>query len=234
MKKKKGDESMPASISGIDFNEMNQNGIFNPGDSGIPNAFISLLLPNGTCAQVQSDAAGNYNFTNLTQVGNYQIFETVTTLNACPPTVFTQPSGRTNLTRPRVITVPIMQAQIDANTAFPNENFGHTNAAPFGCATEGMLVSDPKNTTNLTTTDLMTGVATTVGAITPAGLYNAIGYNIVDNNLYGYDTTTNQVVRISNGGAATLFATIPNLPGAIYNVGDVDANGHLYLYSTKL
>lgn len=223
---------MPASISGIVFNDINQNGIFNPGDPGIPNAFISLLLPNGTCVQTQSDAAGNYSFINLTLPGTYQIFETVTAPNACPPTVFTQPAGMTNSTTPRVITLPVSQAQIDAGAAISNQNFGHTTAAAFGCSENGILVSGSSTATNLSTVDLVTGASTTIGGITPAGLYNAIGYSIVDNNLYGYDVTTNQVVRISNTGTASLFATIPNLPVSVYNVGDVDANGHLYLYST--
>lgn len=223
---------MPASISGITFNDLNQNGTFNPGDPGIPNAYISLLSPNGTCTQVQSNASGNYSFTGLTVPGTYQIFETVSLPNACPPTAFTQPTGFTNSTTPRTITLPISQAQIDANTAFPNQNFGHTTAAAFGCSGDGILVSGPSGTTNLSTIDLMTGASTTIGGVLPAALYNAIGYSIVDNNLYGYDANTNQVVRISNTGTASLFATIPNLPPDIYNVGDVDANGHLYLYSS--
>lgn len=181
---------MAASISGIVFNDINQNGIFNPGDPGIPNAFISLLLPNGTCIQTQSDATGNYSFTNLTLPGTYRVFETVTTPNACPPTVFTQPSGMTNSTTPRAITIPISQAQIDANTNFPNEDFGHANVTAFGCSENGILVSGSSTTTSLSTIDLMSGSSTTIGPITPTGLYNAIGYSIVDNNLYGYDDST--------------------------------------------
>lgn len=223
---------MAAIISGNIFNDLNQNGIFTPGDPGIPNAYLSLLLPDGTCTQVQSDASGNYSFAGLTLPGTYKIYETVSVPNACPPTVFTQPSGMTNSTTPRVITVPITQAQIDAGTTIPNERFGHANVVAFGCSTEGVLVSGSGAATNLSTVDLMTGVSTTVGPLTPTGVYNAIGYSIVDNNLYGYDGTTKQVVRISNSGTATLFATIPNLPVGGYNVGDVDANGHLYLYET--
>lgn len=223
---------MPASITGFIFNDLNQNGIRDPGEPGIPNAYASLLLPGGTCVQTQSDATGSYTFAGLATAGVYQVSETVSIPNACPPTVFTQPTGFTNSTTPRVITQSITQAQITANTAFTGKNFGHTNATPFGCSSKGILVSGPAGTTNLSTIDLMTGAVTNVGAITPAALYNAIGYSIVDNNLYGYDGTTNQVVRISNTGVGSLFATIPNLPVANYNVGDVDSSGHLYLYAT--
>lgn len=225
---------MPASIAGIVFNDIGQNGVYNPGDPGIPNAYVQLLLPNGTCEQVQTNATGNYSFTGITLPGTYQIYETVSLPDACPPTVFTQPTGLTNSTTPRVITLPISQAQIDANTGFTNEDFGHANVAAFGCSTEGILVSGSTSATSLSTVDLMTGASTVVGGITPAGEYNAIGYSIVDNNLYGYDITTNQVVRISSTGSASLFATIPNLPVDIYNVGDVDASGHLYLYSSDI
>lgn len=101
--------------------------------------------------QTHSDASGNYTFSNLSLSGTYQIFETVAIPNACPPTVFTQPTGMTNSTTSRVIVLPISQAQINTNTPFANENFGHANVSEFGWSTEGILVSGTASATNLST-----------------------------------------------------------------------------------
>lgn len=62
--------------------------------------------------------------------------------------------------------------------------------------------------------------------------YNAIGYNVNDNFLWGYSRATNQIFKLGSDGSE-LF-TIPNLPtpatSASGSVGTVDLNGYLYLY----
>src|SRR5690606_23756315 len=73
---------------------------------------------------------------------------------------------------------------------------------------------------------------TTLLTTLPATDYNAIGYNVNDNFLWGYSPTTNQVFKLGSDGSE-LF-TIPNLPAptstASGSVGTIDLNGYLYLY----
>ncbi|WP_458626930.1 HYR-like domain-containing protein [Winogradskyella sp. PC D3.3] len=58
---------------------------------------------------------------------------------------------------------------------------------------------------------------------------NAIGYNIVDNYIYGLLQGSNKVVKIDSNGDIELM-TVTGLIGNNYASGDVDANGILYLY----
>ena len=56
----------------------------------------------------------------------------------------------------------------------------------------------------------------------------AVGYNVLDNYLWGYRTGTDQLVRIG-GDWSVQFFTISGLAIAGYDVGDIDANGIMYL-----
>ncbi len=56
----------------------------------------------------------------------------------------------------------------------------------------------------------------------------AVGYNVLDNYLWGYRTGTDQLVRIG-GDWSVQFFTISGLTIAGYDVGDIDANGIMYL-----
>ncbi|MBL7707255.1 MAG: T9SS type A sorting domain-containing protein [Taibaiella sp.] len=72
------------------------------------------------------------------------------------------------------------------------------------------------------------GQRTTIATIT-GRVVNSIGYNLVDNMIWGYDLQNSEVVRIDANGIATAF-TIPNLPPAgNYIAGDVTPNGYLLL-----
>lgn len=65
---------------------------------------------------------------------------------------------------------------------------------PFGCISEGIQVAgDPVKLYNI---NLVTGKLTLRGEITPAGRYNAIGYNIIDGNLYG--VSNGSIIIINN------------------------------------
>ncbi|HDR8452486.1 hypothetical protein COJ60_26400 [Bacillus cereus] len=96
------------------------------------------------------------------------------------------------------------------------------------CSAQGLQLTNG----TLYTIDLVTGDFTELGPIKPESTgYNAIGYNIVDNTLWGYDNNREQVVRI-NPDLTTDAFDIPNLPK--FNsipTGDVDKDGHLYLES---
>lgn len=83
---------------------------------------------------------------------------------------------------------------------------------------------------NLNTGTMTGGVAPLIPGPTN-NLINAIGYNVLDNYIWGHRNNTNQIVRVGNDWSVT-FYEVTGLPGnANYNVGDVDASGNLYLYT---
>ncbi|NRR90774.1 gliding motility-associated C-terminal domain-containing protein [Winogradskyella undariae] len=67
---------------------------------------------------------------------------------------------------------------------------------------------------------------------TTSQFVNAIGYNVVDNYLYGLLQQTDKVVKIdSNGDLELLQVTgLTNYNGNTYAAGDIDENGILYLF----
>ena len=76
--------------------------------------------------------------------------------------------------------------------------------------------------------NINTGQRTTIATIT-GRVVNAIGYNLIDNMIWGFDLQNGVVVRIDANGIATAF-TLPNLPaGGNYIAGDITPNGYLLL-----
>lgn len=220
---------MAATISGIVFNDLNHNGIFNAGEPGIANAFVVLQDTTGTCTSIQSDASGNYSFTNITVAGSYTIWETVEAPGpTCPPTNFSQPSGFNESTTPRQIDVTVTAANISGNVNLSGRNFGHDNLTPNGCTSFAYQVQG--SPTAFTQIDLVTGDTITLGALSPSATFGGTGYNVIDGNFWGYNTTTNRVGRITGNRTETDLPAVPNLPVQAYNIGDVNANGYLYLY----
>ncbi|WP_170118745.1 DUF6923 family protein [Dyadobacter jiangsuensis] len=87
------------------------------------------------------------------------------------------------------------------------------------------------------TLDLSSGV-TTLGKQTliegPNAFINAIGYNTVDNYIWGFRYGTNQLVRIGSDWSVT-FHDVTGFPSPVpgYATGDVSPNGILYLYASN-
>lgn len=76
--------------------------------------------------------------------------------------------------------------------------------------------------------NINTGQRSTIATIT-GRVVNAIGYNLIDNMIWGYDLQNGVVVRIDANGLATAF-TIPNLPtSGNYIAGDATPDGYLLL-----
>ncbi|MGO5073467.1 SdrD B-like domain-containing protein, partial [Clostridium sporogenes] len=99
---------MAATIRGTVFNDLNNNGVLDPGEPGIPNAYVVIRDPNGVCTTVQANLAGVYTFPNLTVAGNYTVYETAVDPGAtCPPTTFGQPAGFTNSSTFRTQTINV-------------------------------------------------------------------------------------------------------------------------------
>ncbi|WP_025763398.1 DUF6923 family protein [Dyadobacter tibetensis] len=61
--------------------------------------------------------------------------------------------------------------------------------------------------------------------------YNAIGYNLKDNMIWGSDNESSRLVRLDSEGNE-LFYNVPNLPNLSYNVGDITNDGYLTLYNS--
>lgn len=220
---------MPATITGIVFNDLNHNGVFNAGEPGIPNVYVVLYnQTGGTCISMQTDANGNYSF-SITTAGTYSVYETVVSSAACPPTAFTQPAGFTMSNGPRKITLAVTGAQISGNVTIAGQNFSHdTTTNSLSCSSTLIQFSGrPSVWYNI---NVVTGQATVQGTVSPALDINAIGYNPLDNYIYGYDQLNNHIVRVGTNGDVIILAPLPpGLPADGYNVGTFDLNGFLYI-----
>ncbi len=115
---------------------------------------------------------------------------------------------------------------------------GNANVA-FNCA-DGLgyiltNVSSPNgNVTGLYSFDLSTNTLSVIkdpliATTNTSQFVNAIGYNVVDNFLYGYLQGSDKVVKIDSNGDIELL-DIVGLVGTNYPSGDVDENGILYLF----
>ena len=66
---------------------------------------------------------------------------------------------------------------------------------------------------------------------TPHRFINAIGYNILDNYLYGLLQSTNKIVKIDNAGDVEYLEITGSFTPGYYSSGDMDQNGTIYLYN---
>lgn len=222
---------MPATISGIVFKDLNHNGQYNPGEPGIPDVFVVLYnTASDVCTEAITDAGGEYSF-SINTAGTYRVYETVEDPgNTCPPSEFTQPDGYTLSNGPRVLTITVTAAQIANNTVIGSQNFSHdTIDNPLSCTTTMIqYVNEPTQWFNI---NVVTGDSVLQGLLNPAHDVNAIGYNLLDDYIYGYDQTVHQIVRVDNdGNLMQLFQNPTGLPSNDFNVGSFDLDGHLFLF----
>lgn len=112
--------------------------------------------------------------------------------------------------------------------------------APYNCESGLVYIltnegSSNGNVTGLYTYNLATNVQTLVkNPLIPSSsssqFINAIGYNVLDNYLYGILQGTNQVVKIDDSGNLEYFTITGDFTVGSYASGDVDKNGVLYVY----
>lgn len=225
---------MPATITGIVFDDVNHNGILDPGELGIAGAYVVRRGPGGGCATVQTNANGVYTFSGINGQGDHTIYETATNPGApCPPTTFGQPAGFTNSTTFRTETIAVLQTDIDNNVTLTGRNYGHDNPDLFPCSSEAYQVSVPLGATNsqLTEINLVIGDVTIIDNDIGFNV-NAIGYNILDNMIYGIEYGTTNLIRIAEDGVTTNFGPVINLPApaVAYTVGTINNVGLMYIY----
>jgi hypothetical protein len=111
----------------------------------------------------------------------------------------------------------------DCSSPLPCANFGYLFQSISGSGTDFLSV----NLQTGASTTLYTDITTSPAAI------NAIGYNVTDNHIWGsaLSIAPYNVARIGANGIPVYF-TIAGLPSSGYNVGTVDDNGVLYLYTS--
>lgn len=113
---------MATDILGRVFDDLNKNGVHDPGEPGIGGVYLTLYnVSEKTCKETYTNPAGIYSFA-ADEEGTYKIFETAAKANACPPTLFTQPGGFECSTGPRERTVKIACGPRGAVTG---QDFGH-------------------------------------------------------------------------------------------------------------
>ncbi|WP_194288496.1 DUF6923 family protein [Ornithinicoccus halotolerans] len=105
---------------------------------------------------------------------------------------------------------------------------------PFQCVSgqPGLLFQYPAagEPTNMHAIDLVTGAQTTP-ATADAYSVNAIGYNVLDDYVYGWSTTTQELVRVGSDGSVDTSIPQPDgVPVMNFLVGDVDDQGHYWVW----
>ena len=117
-------------VAGSVFDDANANGTFDSGESGLAGVTVVLYDPNATsCRAAQTNAAGDYVFTNVAD-GAYQIIEaaseTLPTPAACPPAAG-DPAGYGSTTA-NTLNVTV------AGSSLLNQNFGDSDNLDHGDA----------------------------------------------------------------------------------------------------
>ncbi len=226
------------SISGRVWNDANTNGIVDSGESGISGVTIVLYdVAASTCQSVSTDATGAYSFTGLSN-GSYRIYEaageSIPTPAVCPPTESVADSATSTVT-PGTIADPK-----NSNSSTPNridvtlsgsltdQNFGDFASPPFTiCPSDAFLAQN--SPTDLYGVNLVTGsyfvLADNWNIYT-----NGIGFNLLDNYVYGYNRSANNGHITIIDRAFNIFdLKVSGLGSVGAFVGDVSTDGYLYL-----
>ncbi len=112
----------------------------------------------------------------------------------------------------------------------PSNEVNTEVTTPFVCDPVGFMVNVPVGSTNssLSEINLITGDTTLINSDIGLNL-NAIGYNTLDNFIYGIEDGTSNLVVMDVNGTTYNLGPVPNLPVSNYDVGAIDLNGYLYI-----
>ncbi|WP_254411179.1 T9SS type A sorting domain-containing protein [Dyadobacter diqingensis] len=182
-----------------------------------PTTGVLTTIPTAvTGSTIQADAPGGFGATFLDNVGNLY--------------VFANGSGKFYKINLTTNTAILMSGSVPSSfNDGARCSLSGINAVPFSCNESSYQVAATSlgAPSSLYEYDITTGVRTTMATLDRYA--NAIGYNNVDNLIWGYAPNTNEVIRIDATGGVTPF-TIPNLPATPFNTGDVLNGGYLFLY----
>lgn len=95
----------------------------------------------------------------------------------------------------------------------------------------GLLFQYPEGPTLVQNVNMVTGAYETANIIEDYSI-NAVGYNVLDDYIYGWDLTPNDpsIVRVATDGSVTrLGLPAGSVPGAV--IGDVDADGQYWTFN---
>lgn len=106
----------------------------------------------------------------------------------------------------------------------------------FACTSgaDGMLFQYPDGPTLIQNVNMVTGEYETAETIEDHDI-NAVGYNVLDDYVYGWDVTTgsSSIVRVAADGTVTRLGTpAGSVSGAV--VGDVDADGQYWVFNANV
>ncbi|MGG5462106.1 DUF7507 domain-containing protein [Clostridium sp. B9] len=160
------------------------------------------------------------------------------TLNFNRPANSYRPIGNTYV-RVRVTTEDLVNSGI--STAEDTRSFGLANDGevedyflpitnvPFTCGPIAYRVATVGTQNQLTEVNLITGDITVVNPNFGAAI-NSIGYNTLDNLIYGTLNSDHSIVVLDANGNLGVIGQVPNLPNNGFNTGAFDDAGHLYIY----
>jgi uncharacterized repeat protein (TIGR01451 family) len=106
----------------------------------------------------------------------------------------------------------------------------------FACSVSGFVFQSPGwgGPTSIQIVDLATG-DTTPGPVLEGRDINAVGYNVLDDYMYGFDNTSGSrsLVRIGADGSVTPLPVPPAIDTSLdHYTGEVDGEGHYWLSSS--
>lgn len=110
-------------------------------------------------------------------------------------------------------------------------NTAYGQLTPFSCGPEGILTqSDPlPDPSDMLFVNMTSGEVEVVTTLSTH--VNAIGYNIVDDFVYGVDRQNGGIIRFGSNGNLETVAGAAVINNRTPVTGDVDDNGHLWLYA---
>jgi hypothetical protein len=198
-----------ATITGMKFNDSNGDGIKDAGEPGLANWQINLTKPDGTTTSKNTDASGNYNFTNLAP-GTYTVSET-------QQAGWTQTAPKTGTYNVTIIGGSIITGKDfgnSQNVVTPPTGANVYNVTGFKLNSsdttglQGWVINISNDTINMqATTDVN-------GLYMFSGLSNGT-YNITENPMTDWTNVSPSTIEVTVNGADLPnqnFTNMPNVP----------------------
>ncbi|CAM4320006.1 DUF6923 family protein [Zobellia nedashkovskayae] len=133
------------------------------------------------------------------------------------------------LTGPVILPDNDSDATTGGDVDFRDDN---TILLPFSCD-ESLYLSQHETATATTFYDIES--STNPFTISPVGdnshgiQYNAMGYNPIDDFIYGIEENSNTLIKIAADGVTIRLGAITGLPSGLYSSGEIDDNGNYYV-----
>jgi uncharacterized repeat protein (TIGR01451 family) len=202
-------------------------------------AGLTVATPAATTTCPSGDVTAATGTASVNVTGNLSagMASCTVTVNVQAAATGTYTNGPGNVTETDLN--PPANATLTATTAPKTSTSLQADAAPapnasttWTCSAFGYLFQSPNGTAaphQIYQVDLATGASTLIG--NTADAVNGVGYNTLDNYIYGWDTSTSDLVRVAADGSLTNLGVPAGMAAGVYQVGDFDNAGHLFLQS---